>query len=103
MKKKFTLIILAGLLFILLSSISEMPSLGDVKNPSYNEVADYYVNTVIEDTNASNVVSSILTDYRAFDTLGETTVLFTSIVAVISVLRGKAYKEEEGGRIKWKI
>ena len=94
MKKSFVIVVLAGLLFILLGSISEMPALGGVENPSYNEVAVYYINNAVPDTNAANIIASIITDYRAFDTLGETTVLFTSIVAVVSVLSGKFDKKE---------
>ncbi|ABR50236.1 hypothetical protein Amet_4155 [Alkaliphilus metalliredigens QYMF] len=97
MKKKFLLFVLGGLLFVLLSSISEMPSLGSAESPSYNEVAHYYVDNAVEDTNTANVISAIITDYRAFDTLGETTVLFTSIAAVISVMSvsGKTPKVEK--------
>jgi multisubunit Na+/H+ antiporter MnhB subunit len=35
-----------------------------------------------------------LADYRAFDTLGETIVLFTSVVAVGSVLRSTKHDRE---------
>ncbi len=86
MRKSLILIVLAGLLFVLLGSISEMPGLGGLENPSYNEVPRHYLEHAIDDTNTANVIASIITDYRAFDTLGETTVLFTSITAVISVL-----------------
>jgi multicomponent Na+:H+ antiporter subunit B len=92
-KKGIVFILLGIVLFLLLTSIPEMPSLGDVESPAYNEVAHYYVDKAIEDTNATNVIASIITDYRAFDTLGETVVLFTSIVAVISVLSGKTLKD----------
>lgn len=86
MNKLFTLLILGGLLVVLLGSIAEMPSLGEVDNPSYNEVAEYYLENGVEDTSSTNIIAAIITDYRAFDTLGETTVLFTSIAAVISLL-----------------
>ena len=96
MRKKFTFIVLSFLLMILISSLSEMPPLGDVTNPSYNQVAKHYNNNSVEETNTLNIISSIITDYRAFDTLGETTVLFTAITAVISVLSvGFAKKEED--------
>jgi multicomponent Na+:H+ antiporter subunit B len=94
MKNTYVIILLTGLLIILLSSISEMPSLGGVENPSYNEVSAYYIDNALPDTNVANIISSIITDYRAFDTLGETTVLFTSIVAVVSLLSGKFDKQE---------
>ncbi len=89
MKKSFVVFVLGGLLMVLLSSIPEMPPMGNVNNPSFNQVSEYYISQAIADTNTPNVIASIITDYRAFDTLGETTVLFTSITAVISVLSGK--------------
>lgn len=92
MKKTIVFILLGMVLFLLLTSIPQMPSLGDVESPAYNEVAHYYIDNTIEDTNATNVIASIITDYRAFDTLGETIVLFASIAAVVSVLSEKKLK-----------
>ncbi|AOY74848.1 hydrogen gas-evolving membrane-bound hydrogenase subunit E [Clostridium formicaceticum] len=88
MKKAIILLALGGLLIVMLSSIFRMPSLGDIENPAYNEVARHYLQESIDETHTPNIIASIITDYRAFDTLGETTVLFTSIAAVISVLKG---------------
>ena len=99
MKNWFVIIALGGLLLIMVSSYMEMPQMGNPANPSYNEVAHYYLDTAIEDTNAPNVIADIITDYRALDTLGEATVLFTSIAAVLTVLTGingkKAGKEDK--------
>ncbi len=50
-------------------------------------VSDYYISNAMEQTGAANIVTSILLDFRAYDTLGEVTVLFTSIVGAIAVLR----------------
>ena len=85
MKKIIFGLLLSGLLFILISGILEMPALGSLDNQSYNEVTHYYIENSIKDTNAPNMVSAIMTDYRFFDTLGETIVLFTAITVVISV------------------
>lgn len=87
MKKILAIVVLSGLLILLLSSILEMPVLGSIENPSYNETTQYYLDHAIEDTNAPNVIASIITDYRGFDTMGETVVLFTAIAAVVSVLK----------------
>ncbi len=86
MNKGVILIMLAIVLFFLLTTIPEMPTLGSIETPSYNEVTHHYVDNAVEDTGAVSVVAAIITDYRAFDTLGETTVLFTAIAAVLSVL-----------------
>jgi len=98
MKKLFTFFVLGGLLLVLLSSISELPPVGDKTNPSYNEVAEYYISNSAEETGSTNIIAAIITDYRAFDTLGETTVLFTGIAAVVSLVGISHHKEkkEEG-------
>lgn len=90
MSKFLTILVLAGLFVILVGSILRMPSLGSIDNPSYNETTTYYLEHAVEETGSLNVIAAIITDYRAFDTLGETTVLFTSIAAVISVLKSKS-------------
>lgn len=102
MKKIFTFAILGGLLLVLLSSISEIPPLGEEKNPSYNEISEYYVTESVQDTGAKNIIAAIITDYRAFDTLGETTVLFTGIAAVSAMIglshhKGKKEDQEHHG------
>lgn len=98
MKKLFTFFVLGGLLFILLTSITELPPIGEKTNPSYNEVAKYYINNSAEETGSTNIIAAIITDYRAFDTLGETTVLFTGIAAVVSLVGVSRHKDnkEEG-------
>ncbi|AKL96774.1 hypothetical protein CACET_c33300 [Clostridium aceticum] len=88
MKKLFTIFVLIGLLVIMITGMLEMPPIGNINNPSYNEVATYYVDNSIDDTKSPNTVTAVLKYYRGADTLLEAGVLFTSIVAVLSVLRG---------------
>lgn len=99
-KKIPILIVLIALFFLLSFCILKMPTFGDIHNPSYNTTTQYYIENTVEDVNIPNIVAAIITDYRAFDTLGETTVLFASIAAVISVLsigshKNKKEKEEK--------
>jgi multicomponent Na+:H+ antiporter subunit B len=92
MKNIFIIVALGGLLLIMISSYTEMPPMGNPDNPSYNEVAHYYLTRSLEETRAPNIIADIIVDYRALDTLGEATVLFTSIAAVLTVLSGKDKK-----------
>ena len=46
------------------------------------------------ETEVPNMVTYILADYRGYDTLGETTVIFTAGVAVILLLRRKEKRPE---------
>jgi len=48
--------------------------------------ADYLAESA-EQTGATNVVMGILLDFRAYDTLGEATVIFASILGVYAILR----------------
>ena len=94
MKKGFILMVFLLLGGLLIFSLTEMPLMSDPSAPSYNETTEYYLKESVNDTGAINVVAALITDYRAFDTLGETIVLFTAIIAVVSVLRLNKVKEE---------
>jgi hypothetical protein len=48
------------------------------------------------DTGAGNAVMGILLDYRAYDTLGEATVIFVSILGAYALLRHVGRKKKEG-------
>lgn len=84
---KMVTTLLFFVLFMILSwGVFTMPSMGDPNAPAHNQLAQYYKTQALEDTGAANVIAAIITDYRAFDTLGETTVLFTAIAAVVSIM-----------------
>lgn len=51
------------------------------------KVSEKYVETGLKETGAANLVTSVLLDFRGYDTLGEATVLFTSIIGAFAVLR----------------
>lgn len=48
---------------------------------------DHIINNCQEETGANNGVTSVVFDYRGFDTLGEATVLFTAAAGVIVLFR----------------
>ena len=82
------------LFVVLVYGILQMPTEAVVTAPSYNEVVNHYLSNGIDETNIPNIIAAILADYRGFDTLGETIVLFTSVVAVGSVLRSTLFDKE---------
>ena len=65
-----------------------LPPFGVADAPIHKHVAPRYLSDSIKDTNVPNVVTSILADYRGYDTLGETTVIFTAGIGVMLLLRG---------------
>lgn len=50
-------------------------------------MAGEYVKAGFAETGAANLVAAVILDYRAYDTLGEATVLFTAVTGVVVVLR----------------
>jgi len=79
---------LLGLIIFLFSfTVAEMPPFGSPDNPAFNEVPRRYLESGVTETGAVNIISSVIIDYRAFDTLGEATVLFVAIAAVIATLK----------------
>lgn len=88
MKRKLAAaVIIAMTSLMLLLTVSELPTYGETGMPAMNEVTDRYLNHGVEDGGATNIVSDIIVDYRAYDTLMETTVLFTAIMAVTITLK----------------
>lgn len=87
MRKILTIALLAVIAVMLVVTVIEMPPIGDPTNVTNNEVPERYLEKSLEETGALNVISSIITDYRAFDTLGEATVLFVAIAAAIANLK----------------
>ena len=65
-----------------------LPPFGTADAPIHKHVAPRYLAESIKETNVSNVVTSVLADYRGYDTLGETTVIFTAGIGVMLLLRG---------------
>lgn len=85
--KTFGIIIQVLLGAALIYGTLDMPKWGDPHSPASTHVSPYYLQHSIEHTATPNVVTSVLADYRGYDTLGETTVIFTAGMAVILLLR----------------
>ena len=91
------------LMCILLYVVSYLPPTGNPANPDNNEVSAKYIEDAMKDTGAVNIVTGMILDYRAFDTLGESNVLFLATCTVFILLRAdkvsKKQKEEENDRL----
>ena len=88
-QKAYTaLAILLCLIFsaFMLLTVANLPSYGSDSAPTVNEVAERYVEKGTEETGAVNTVAGMIPDYRAFDTLGESFVLFTAMCAVTMLM-----------------
>ena len=70
----------------LLATVVALPSFGRDSSPPNNEVIKRYLEQGLQETGAVNAVAGMILDYRAFDTLGESHVLFTAAMAVLILL-----------------
>lgn len=75
-----------ALIGMLLYTISFLPRYG-VENPESTLVVRRYVEKGLQETGAINIIAGIILDYRAFDTLGESHVLFTALMCVKVLMR----------------
>lgn len=64
-----------------------LPAFSDPAAPIHQHVAPRYIQQAERETGVPNVVTAVLASYRGFDTLGETTVVFTAGAGVIALLR----------------
>ncbi|MBQ7636065.1 MAG: hypothetical protein IJS80_02040 [Lachnospiraceae bacterium] len=83
----FAVITCVAIIAILLVTVANLPDYGDPDNPANNEVSKKYIEDGIKDTGAVNIVAGMILDYRAFDTLGESHVLFIAAVCVMILLK----------------
>lgn len=81
------IIICSAFTLIMLMSVRELPEFGSPNNPASNEVVERYIESGIAETGAINIVAGMILDYRAFDTFGESNVLFLAVISVIMLLK----------------
>jgi len=83
----FAVVLVTGA--VLIYGTIDMPNFGDPNAPANHHVAPRYIEKSYEETHVVNFVTAILASYRGYDTLGETTVIFTAGICVVLLLRRK--------------
>lgn len=74
--------------FFVFSALMMHPFGPEERQEGFDAPMDQYIiNNCQNETGADNGVTSVVFDYRGFDTLGEATVLFTAVAGVILVFR----------------
>ena len=74
-----------ALLFIvaIINALHEIPAFGNATM----RVASEYIRLGLPGAGGANLVADVILDFRALDTLGEATVLFTSVIGVAALIR----------------
>jgi len=85
--KVLAILMCAFIAINLLIAVSYLPETGKFDKPVNNEVSQRYIESGIQETGSVNIVSGMILDYRAFDTFGESNVLYIATITVLIMLR----------------
>jgi len=66
----------------------DIPRYGDPANPVHHHLVQRFIEDSPKEISIPNVVTSVLASYRGYDTLGETTVVFTAAIGVLVLVGG---------------
>jgi multisubunit Na+/H+ antiporter MnhB subunit len=72
---------------LLLYGTRDFAPWGDPDSPASSHVSPVYIEQAVKETHVPNIVTAILGDYRGYDTMFETVVIYCAGLAVICVLR----------------
>ena len=92
--KVLSLIIALVMGALLTVILDDLPAWGDAQSPANAHVSAYYLENAYNQTHVPNVVTAVLADYRGFDTMFETGVVFVAVIGIMAILR------REGGSKK---
>lgn len=85
--KIFGIILFLVLGWRLMAGILDFPGWGDPLAPASVHVSPYYIEHAMPDTSVPNVVTAVLADYRGYDTMFETIVIFAAGIVCVFLLR----------------
>ena len=99
----FGVVVSVVIIFVIfLAGISVFETLPDFGTAAFTAAAEapqipepaaqHYIENGLQETGAANLVASVILDFRAYDTLGEATVLFTAIIGATVIMRKKPKK-----------
>ena len=98
--KIVSIVCCVALIAMLLLAVSYLPPVGSAQNPASNEVVQKYIEDGMQDTGAVNIVTGMILDYRAFDTFGESNVLFIATCTVLILLRNDKKKDKRKAAVE---
>ncbi|MBL4903854.1 MAG: sodium:proton antiporter [Desulfocapsa sp.] len=85
--KFIALLVCVALGAVLLVATSDLPDWGDPQSPASVHLSRYYIENSMEQTSVPNFVTAVLADYRGYDTMFETAVIFCAGITVLTILR----------------
>jgi len=83
--------VLSGVLLI--CATVDFPGWADPASPASTHLSPHFIEKTMEETSVPNIVTAVLADYRGYDTMYETAVIFTAGLACFILLRIFVRKE----------
>jgi multicomponent Na+:H+ antiporter subunit B len=87
----YIIVVLTG--GFLIYAAADFPAWGDPQSPASTYLSPFYLEETIPLTHVPNAVTSVVADFRGYDTMFETTVIFTAGVVCFFLLRVLILKE----------
>jgi len=95
--KKEVFSLVAVIAFIVIFGYFAYQALTFIEFPKFGyplmRVSQFYVEEGLKKTGSANLITSVVLGFRAYDTLGEVTVLFAAVLGTLVILRGVGRKK----------
>lgn len=91
----FPLVVSVSTVALLIYGALGLPDFADPNSPIHSHVVPRYLENEVD---VPNVVTAVLASFRGYDTLGETTVVFTAGAGIIALLRRRPKKRSADER-----
>ena len=89
----FSLFVVLFIAIVSFPFFKQLPKFGYPLLAEGESVSNFYIKEGLKKTGASNITTSVLLDFRMYDTIGEASVLFTSILGALAILRRPSHKK----------
>ena len=93
--KRISLLLVLALGVLLGRAGLDLPDWGDPGAPANVHVSPHYIEHSLAETSVPNIVTAVLADYRGYDTMFETMVIFCAGITVLAVLRRTHRRREK--------
>lgn len=80
---------------LLIYGTLEFPDWSNPASPASTYLSPHYIEKTMEETSVPNIVTAVLADYRGYDTMFETVVIFSAGIACLFLLRNFSHKGPE--------
>ena len=94
-----TLAVMIAATILIALVLQDLPAVGDPQAPAHQHVAPRYIEQSPQEIGIPNMVTSVLSSYRGYDTLGEVIVIFCVGIGVLALFMGGGQRTSSSSSI----